>query len=144
MHCALGLSQLGKLRAFVDHRRTLVEHYDKLLAPLTPFLCPVTRNPNEHPAWHLYQVLVDFDELGLSRFDVMRELHERGIGTQVHYIPVHCQPYYRRRYGTQTLSGAENFYGRCLSLPLFSGMKISDVDIVVRALNHTLGLEKKR
>src|SRR3546814_13268597 len=61
-----------------------------------------------------------------------------GIGSQVHYIPVHLQPYYRRRYGALTLPGAERYYARTLSLPLFAAMAESDVDRAVEALTKVL------
>ena len=138
IHCALGLSQLGKLDKFVERRRALAAHYDELLAPFSPMLRPMTRMPGGHPAWHLYQVLIDFDGSALSRADVMRGLLKQGIGTQVHYIPVHRQPYYRQRYGQHTLSGADNFYERCLSLPLFPGMADEDVSRVVDSLSRVL------
>lgn len=127
IHCALGLSQLSKLTKFVEHRRTLAKLYDKLLAPLAPTLRPVTRMPGGRPAWHLYQILIDFDSAGLSRATLMSQLLDKGVGTQVHYIPVHQQPYYQRLYGKQSLPGVERFYGRCLSLPLFPGMLESNV-----------------
>jgi len=144
IHCALGLSQLKKLSAFVEGRRALVRRYDEKLASLAPLLSPVTRISGNDPSWHLYQLLLDFEKLEISRSIVMKRLRERGIGTQVHYIPVHCQPYYRQRYGSQILCGAESFYKCCLSLPLFSGMRETDIDIVVNAINKTLGIENKR
>jgi dTDP-4-amino-4,6-dideoxygalactose transaminase len=70
----------------------------------------------------------------------MRQLRDRSIGTQVHYIPVHLQPYYRDLYETPALPGAERYYERCLSLPLFPTMVESDVDRVVEALAEVLGL----
>jgi dTDP-4-amino-4,6-dideoxygalactose transaminase len=85
-------------------------------------------------------VLIDFAGAGRTRAQVMTALRARGIGTQVHYIPVHLQPYYRRRYGALTLPGAESYYARCLSLPLFPGLADDDVDRVVDALAATLGL----
>ena len=138
IHCALGLSQLGKLEKFVERRRALVDRHDDLLAPVAPTLRPVTRMPGGRPAWHLYQVLIDFDGAGLSRAELMRSLHEQGIGTQVHYIPVHSQPYYRERYGELDLSGAQAYYERCLSLPLFVGMTDADVAHVADVLKRGL------
>ena len=85
-------------------------------------------------------VLIDFDSLGMSRAQLMRLLQERGIGTQVHYFPVHLQPYYRRRYGELRLPGAEAYYRRVLSLPLFPGMRDTDPDLVVGELARALGL----
>src|SRR3546814_13292875 len=68
-----------------------------------------------------------------SDLEVMEGLKVAGIGSQVHYIPVHLQPYYRRRYGALTLPGAERYYARTLSLPLFAAMEESDVDREVEA-----------
>lgn len=140
IHCALGLSQLTKLRRFVDKRAALAALYDELLAPLAPTLRPVTRVAGCRPAWHLYVVLIDFEAAGLSRAVVMNRLKEAAIGTQVHYIPVHRQPYYQHRYSVQALDGAEQYYRRCLSLPLFADMTDDDVRRVVGALQEILGL----
>ena len=85
-------------------------------------------------------VLIDFAGLGKSRRQVMEALKDRGIGSQVHYIPVHTQPYYRERYGQQDLPGAQAWYDRTLSLPLYPGMSLADVDRVVAALGEVLGL----
>jgi dTDP-4-amino-4,6-dideoxygalactose transaminase len=70
----------------------------------------------------------------------VRALDERGIRTQVHYIPVHRHPYYRERYGATALPGAEAYYRRTLSLPLFVGMDEYDVDYVVETLAELLGV----
>ena len=86
------------------------------------------------PAWHLYVALVDFAALGRDRVSVMEALRAKGIGTQVHYLPLHRQPYYRDRYGHLELPGANSWYDCALSLPLFPGMSDSDVDRVVEAL----------
>jgi dTDP-4-amino-4,6-dideoxygalactose transaminase len=91
------------------------------------------------PAWHLCSVLIDFAAAGRTRAQVMAALRERAIGSQVHYIPVHLQPYYRHRYGELSLPGAESYYARTLSLPLFPGMADSDVERVAEALTVALG-----
>lgn len=138
IHCALGLSQLGKLDRFVARRRALAARYDALLAPLAPVVRPVGRVPDCEPAWHLYVVLIDFEVAGMARAELMNRLRERGIATQVHYLPVHRQPYYRRRYGDLNLPGAEAYYARALSLPLFPAMTDADVDRVVATLRTIL------
>lgn len=138
IHCALGLSQLGKLEKFAEQRRNLVNLYDTALKTLIPTVQPLGRVPGSNPVWHLYVVLIDFERLNMSRAKVMTALRERGIGTQVHYIPVHSQPYYRKRYGPLHFNGADTYYRRCLSLPLFPGMDESDVGRVVEALSDIL------
>ena len=132
--CALGLSQLAKLEHFAAKRRELAAHYEALLAPLAPLIRPIERTPDCQPTWHLFAVLIDFETLGLPRAQVMRELRMRGIGTQVHYIPVPWQPYYRDRYPETDLPGARAYYARTLSLPLHTKMTLKDVEKVVTAL----------
>jgi len=131
--CALGLSQLKKLDQFWRRRTEIATLYDQLLAPLAPLVKPVRHDGRKH-GWHLYAVLFDFKKLGRSRKYMMEWLRARNIGTQVHYIPVHRQPYYRRRYGALDLPGAESYYARCLSLPLFPSMSDADVTRVAEAL----------
>ena len=120
IQCALGHSQLSKLEEFVKERTKLKERYSILLGKLGPYVKPIETVSYSIPAWHLSVALINFEELGVPRVDVMRQLYDLGIGTQVHYIPVHRQPYYRSRYGTFTLRGCEAYYSRCLSLPLLS------------------------
>jgi len=141
VNCALGLSQLKKLDRFVAARRTLADRYDSRLAPFSPMIRPIARSPWSKPAWHLYSVLIDFDQAGMTRGQVVRALEERGIRTQVHYIPVHRHPYYRAAGPAPTLPGADAYYRRTLSLPLFVGMTEADVDRVVDALVTILGIE---
>jgi UDP-4-amino-4,6-dideoxy-N-acetyl-beta-L-altrosamine transaminase len=138
--CALGLSQLAKLDRFAARRRWLAARYRILLAPLAPLAAPAAVPPACDPALHLFVALIDFEAAGLSRAAVMRALAARGIGTQVHYIPVHRQPYYRERYGEIDLPGADAWYARALSLPLFPGMADDDPDRVVDALRAVLGV----
>ena len=140
IHCALGLSQLKKIERFIARRRALADAYDALLAPLAPVVRPVGRVPGCNPAWHLYVVFIDFGQIGLSRAAVMGRLREAGIGTQVHFVPVHRQPYFEKRYGRRNLPGANAYYERCLSLPLFPGMRDENVERVVEALKQIPGV----
>jgi dTDP-4-amino-4,6-dideoxygalactose transaminase len=136
--CALGLAQLSKLERFHERRRELAARYDKLLAPLSPVIHPVSRGNVEH-GWHLYVIHVDFPALGTTRADFMNALRDAGIGSQVHYVPLHRQPYYRDRYGDIALPGAEAYYERCLSIPLFPTMRDDDVERVTAALARLAG-----
>ena len=131
--CALGISQLRKLKRFIERREEIARLYDRLLAPLAPVLKPVPRGNDPH-GLHLYAVLIDFDKLGTTRAKFMNALRAENIGSQVHYFPVHRQPYYRERYGERTLPGAESYYSRCLSIPLYPGMDDEDVSRVSTAL----------
>jgi dTDP-4-amino-4,6-dideoxygalactose transaminase len=133
INCALGLSQLGKLPRFMSERRRLAARYDAALEPLAKVVRPVTKAEWCLSGWHLYAALIDFAAVGLSRAKLMAALKERGIGTQVHYIPVHRQPYYAQR-GYRNLPGADAYYAACLTLPLFVGMTEDDVDRVVSTL----------
>ena len=140
IQCALGLSQMGKLSRFAERRRQLMDRYRRRLAPLSPIVRMADPPSDCEPAWHLCTVLIDFAKAEVTRAQVMNRLRAHAIGTQVHYIPVHLQPYYRRRYGTLRLPGAEAYYARCLSLPLFPAMADGDVDRVVDELAAAVGL----
>lgn len=140
IHSALALSQLTRLDAFVERRRRLMDLYAERLAPLAPLVRPAARVPWCRPAWHLCAARIDFAAAGRTRAQVMADLRARGIGTQVHYIPVHRQPYWRKRYGDLTLPGADAHYARTLSLPLFPAMADTDVDRVAAALSAALDL----
>jgi len=135
--CALGLSQLAKLDAFQQRRRALAALYDRLLAPLAPLLRPVPHAGAAH-GWHLYAVLIDFEKLGKTRGTLMRELQACGIGSQVHYTPVHLQPYYARRYGAVDLPGVNAYYTRCLSIPFYPTLTDNDAARVARVLRNVL------
>ena len=138
IHCALGNSQLKKLDRFVTQRRALAAQYDQQIDWENLPAHRIKLMPDMAPCWHLYTILVDFNRAGLNRATVMHQLRDRGVGTQVHYIPLHLQPFYRRRYGLQSLPGAERYYEGCLSLPLFPAMDSADVDRVVEALSDVL------
>lgn len=129
--CALGVSQIRKLDKTRKRRIEIVTQYDRLFAAMAPAILPV---PHDRPhGWHLYPLLIDFAALGMTRARMMNLLRADGIGTQVHYIPVHRQPYYKQRYGEQKFSGADRYYDRCLSIPFYPGMSDADVERVAAA-----------
>ncbi len=132
--CALGASQLQKLGRFHRRRREIAELYERLFAPLAPYLRPVSRADETH-GWHLYAILIDFRAIGMSRRKFMNDLRKNGIGTQVHYIPVHLQPYYRQRNSASKLPGAEAYYARCLSIPFYPSMADADVQRVAECVS---------
>jgi dTDP-4-amino-4,6-dideoxygalactose transaminase len=143
IHCALGLSQLGKLARFAAARAALVCAYDEALAPLAPMVKPPARVQGCTPAWHLYAARVDFAGRGLERAAVMRALAKDGIGTQVHYLPVPFQPYYAQGEAADPATlypGAAAYYEATLSLPLFVGMVPEDPARIAKSLSTILGL----
>jgi len=128
LHCALGISQLRRLDGFVARRREIAAGYNRALAGVDGYELPVVREGVES-GWHLYAIRVTDPA---RRRPVVERLHEAGIGVQVHYIPVHLHPYYRKlghRSGTCPI--AEDFYDRVLSLPMFPAMTDGDVQRVI-------------
>jgi UDP-4-amino-4,6-dideoxy-N-acetyl-beta-L-altrosamine transaminase len=154
IQCALGRSQLRKLPQFIRRRLEIVAHYNHAFAKLpwlttpklAPWLSPNLPSPTtnlQSPisnlpsiSWHLYTVLINFESLGKTRTEVMAELRSQGVGSQVLYIPVHLQPWYRKTYGYGhgKCPVAEKQYGQSLSLPLYPAMTDEDADMVVRAI----------
>jgi dTDP-4-amino-4,6-dideoxygalactose transaminase len=140
IHAALGLCQIGRLGGFAAARRSLRARYAERLGGLGRRVRALPVADGSDPVWHLSVALIDFAGLGRERAAVMHALRAEGIGTQVHYVPVHGQPYYRAAHPTPELPGAEAYYARCLSLPLFPAMTSDDVDRVVDALARALGV----
>lgn len=138
LQCALGLSQLDRLDVSLARRREIVAAYNAAFAGFAWLRAPGLRTPADAAttSWHLYTVQIDFPALGKPRTQVMTELREVGVGTQVHYIPVHLQPWYRRTYGygPGKCPVAEAVYERTLSLPLFPAMADADVAHVVQSV----------
>lgn len=129
INCALGASQLEKLGKFKEERSKIVDLYDSKFINC-PHLTPLKKLKCSNTAWHLYIVCIDFYKLGKSRAEIMEKLKRNGIGSQVHYIPLHKQPYYRKLYGEQTLVGAEEYYAKCLSLPLYVGIDSAQLNFI--------------
>jgi dTDP-4-amino-4,6-dideoxygalactose transaminase len=136
LQAALGVVQLGRLDAFVRRRRALAAVYDEALAVL-PGVAVVGPRPRTRSAYHLYPIRVPADR----RRAIVEALGARGIATQVHYLPVHLQPYYRRTLGTRPgdVPRAEALSREVLSLPCFPAMTEADVVRVVEALAAALG-----
>jgi UDP-4-amino-4,6-dideoxy-N-acetyl-beta-L-altrosamine transaminase len=139
IQCALGLSQLKKINSFVARRREIAAIYNKTFKNLKYIKIPVVSETRKS-AYHLYVVQIDFKKLGKSRSSIMNALKEEGIGTQVHYIPVHLQPYYRSRLGykEKDYPVAEKYYSKALSLPLYPKMTVKEIKRVIYSITDVL------
>jgi perosamine synthetase len=136
--CALGLSQLHKLDAWVDRRQAIAARYTAAFAAY-PELEPPSVLPDRTSAWHLYVIRLDLERLRATRAEVFRALHAENIGVNVHYIPVPWHPYYRElgcERGEWPV--AEDAYERMLSLPLFPAMTDDDVADVIAAVDKVV------
>ena len=143
IQAALGRSQLGRLGWSVRRRNELAFDYHRAIEQIfaSEGVHPLHTISGVVHAYHLFAVRIEFERFGVSRADVMNELKSHGIGTQVHYIPVPLQPYYRRLLGTNEgdFPGAEEYYREALSLPMYPDLTDDDVQRVVEALHSALG-----
>lgn len=139
LQAALGVSQMTRLETYVARRHELANRYDELLASL-----PVT-TPWQHPdgcsARHLYVIRLQLDEIKPSHLQVFEALCQLGIGVNLHYIPVHTQPYYQRMgFKLGDFPAAELYYTQAISLPLFPTMTDGNQDEVVNAIHEAVNL----
>ncbi|ODS39900.1 MAG: UDP-4-amino-4,6-dideoxy-N-acetyl-beta-L-altrosamine transaminase [Candidatus Altiarchaeales archaeon WOR_SM1_79] len=137
IQCALGISQLKKLEKFRKRRREIVNRYNEAFGSIESIQVPVELRDSDSN-FHLYVLLIDFEKIGIPRAQFMNELQRRGIQTQVHYIPVHAQPYFQNRFGTKwgDCPNAEEYYQKCLSIPLFPAMTESDIERVINEITQ--------
>lgn len=137
IQAALGLSQMTRLKAFVERRRELARRYDGSLAGL-PLKLPKVIN-DAASSWHLYPVRLDRDRVAKDHREVFEALRDGGIGVNLHYMPVHLQPFYRGRgFKEGDFPDAETYAREAISLPLFAGLSDREQDQVIDALRSVL------
>jgi perosamine synthetase len=137
LQAAIGLAQLSKCDAMLASRAAIAGLYNRLLTPLDAFEVPSIPPLGQH-AWHLYVLRVNEAVLRIGRDRVIEELKLRGIGSSVHFIPLHLHPLYQERLGYRAgqFPNAESQFARSISLPIFPSMKSEDVQRVAEALSE--------
>ncbi len=139
IQCALGLSQLKKLSKFVNRRREIVDQYNEAFRHVAELILPVEREYAKS-AYHLYPIRLRLELLKAGRREIFEALREKGLGVQVHYIPVHLHPFYRERfkYKKGDFPVAEKYYEQAITLPLFPAMTSQDVQRVITIVQSVL------
>lgn len=137
LQAALGVSQMERLDQYIARRHQLAERYDDLLASL-----PVTtpwQHADSYSGLHLYVIRLQLEKIAKTHRQVFESLREQGIGVNLHYIPVHTQPYYADMgFKPEDFPGAQNYYREAISIPMFQTMSNEQQDQVVAAIVRAL------
>jgi len=135
IQAALGIHQVRRLEGFIETRRRYARLYDEAFFELPEVEVPIVR-PGRCHVYHLYPILLRLERLAIDRARFIEELRARGIGTSVHFVPVHLHPFYARQFGYRPgdLPCAEALYSRLISLPLYPAMSEADVADVIQAV----------
>jgi dTDP-4-amino-4,6-dideoxygalactose transaminase len=137
IQAALGASQMQRLDEFVSRRRFLSARYNELLQDF-PLVLP-WQHPDTESSWHLYIIRLKLDKIAKTHRQVFEELRQAGIGVNLHYIPVHTQPYYQKlgfKWGD--FPESEKYYQEAISLPMYYGLSDENQERVVLELNNYL------
>ena len=139
--CALGSSQLKKLDQFVQKRRKIAKIYDKSFSIVDNLKIPKAHNSVKH-AYHLYPLQIDFDKLKITKSEFFEEMKKIEINLQVHYIPVHLQPFYQKNYGFNLgdFPVSESFYKNEVSLPIYPDLTTDDVSLVLNNIMEIISI----
>ena len=137
--CALGINQLKKLNHFIDKRREIAFKYDESFSDNDNLTIPKSDNNIKH-AYHIYPLKINFSSINVSKQDFFNKLLSLGIRLQVHYIPVHLQPYYQTNYNFKSgdFPVAENFYKKEVSLPIFYNLTNDQLSFVIDAIKRNI------
>jgi dTDP-4-amino-4,6-dideoxygalactose transaminase len=137
LQAALGVSQMSRLDAFVCCRHQLAQRYDQLLAGM-PVITP-WQHPDSYSGMHLYVIRLRLDNISKTHSQVFEAMREEGIGVNLHYIPVHTQPYYERMgFKRGDFPQAECYYKEAISLPMYQMMTSQQQDQVLKALKQSI------
>jgi len=136
MSSALGISQLKRLYSGIEKRKKLAATYFNELKSLKELILPAEQSTVDNSVWHLYSVLVDFNKIGMSRGDFMNKLYDFGIGTQVHYIPLFYQPFFKE--DPKNYPGAVSYYNSTISLPMYVSLNNKDINFISNCIKNII------
>jgi len=143
--CALGIAQLKKIDKNIQRRVEIAKRYNDEFKDLTEIIIPELNPLDSTSAWHIYIIQLNLEKLKVGRKEIFEALRAENIGVNIHYIPVHLQPYYQKKFGYHLgdFPIAENYYSRVITLPIFPKMSDHDVDDVIMAVKKVVQYYKK-
>jgi len=139
LQAAIGLHQMARVEENLKRRNEIWQMYNEAFADL-PFFLPSPDEPETIPARHLYTLMIDKERCGISRNDFMQKLYQMNIGTGIHYIGVHLQPYYRDRFGfkPENFPNATWISERTVSIPLSPSLSDTDITDIIQSIRNVL------
>ncbi|WP_368655551.1 UDP-4-amino-4,6-dideoxy-N-acetyl-beta-L-altrosamine transaminase [Castellaniella ginsengisoli] len=138
LQAALGISQIQRLDSYVSRRQEIASRYDQALADLPVLIS--WQHPDGYSSRHLYVIRLVLDQIKLSHRQVFEALRERGVGVNLHYIPVHTQPYYQTMgFVVGDYPQAERYYAEAISLPMYVTLDVEKQTVVIQSLKNLLG-----
>jgi len=142
--CALGLSQLKKINIFLKKRREIVTRYKHAFKNTRELILPLEENYVKS-AWHIYVIQLKQEKLKVGRKEIFKTFQKYGLGVQIHYMPIHLHPFYRKKFNYKKGSFpiAEKYYERAITLPIFPKMKNEEIDNVIKIVKKTINFYKK-
>ena len=143
--CALGLNQMKKVKKFIQRRREIVQQYNKAFRSIQEIVAPVEK-VYAKSAYHIYVIRLRLELLRVGRREVFDALRKKGLGVQVHYVPAHFHPFYKKTFGYKQgdFPEAEAYYNEAITLPLFPAMTSAQVKSVVRTVQEVISQFRKR
>jgi len=142
--CALGISQFKKISEFIKRRREIVAKYNKEFKDIKEIMTPIEKKYAKS-AWHIYPIQLKLEKLKVNRKKIFEELRGAGIGVQIHYIPLHLQPFFKNKFGYKkgNFPITEKYYQGAITLPLFPKMTTKDVKTVIEMIKKVINSYQK-